>query len=63
MNHEEWLTQADIYALGALDGDELTAFEAHLATGCSECAQHLRTTREALTLLPRSLTSVPPRRV
>ena len=31
MNHEEWIEQADIYALGALDGDELTQFEAHLA--------------------------------
>ena len=60
MNHEQWLTQADIYALGALDGDELTALETHLATGCSECEQHLRTTREALTLLPRALTPVTP---
>ena len=44
MNHEEWLAQADIYALGALDGDELIAFEAHLAAGCHECEQHLRQT-------------------
>ena len=55
MNHEVWLAQADIYALGALDGDELTAFEAHLAAGCPECERHLVTTREALTLLPHSL--------
>jgi anti-sigma-K factor RskA len=60
MNHEDWLAQADIYALGALDGDELTAFEAHLAAGCPECEQHIRKTREALTLLPQALEPVTP---
>jgi anti-sigma-K factor RskA len=60
MNHQEWLGQADIYALGALDGDELTAFEAHLAAGCADCEHQIRTAREALTLLPRSLTPVAP---
>jgi anti-sigma-K factor RskA len=60
MNHDVWQVQADIYALGALDGDELTAFEAHLAAGCPECERHIVTTREALTLLPRSLMPVDP---
>jgi anti-sigma-K factor RskA len=60
MNHEAWLEQADIYALGALDGDELTVFEAHLAAGCLECERHILTTREALTLLPHSLIPVDP---
>jgi anti-sigma-K factor RskA len=60
MNHEAWLAQADIYALGALDGDELTDFEAHLAAGCPECERHIVTTREALTLLPHSLELVTP---
>jgi anti-sigma-K factor RskA len=60
MNHEAWLEQADIYALGVLDGDELTAFEAHLAAGCPECERHIVTTREALTLLPHSLELVAP---
>jgi anti-sigma-K factor RskA len=60
MNHQDWLAQADIYALGALDGDELTAFEAHLAAGCPECEHQIHTAREALTLLPRSLTPVAP---
>jgi hypothetical protein len=59
MNHDDWLAQAEIYALGALDDDEHTAFEAHLASGCSECEQHIRKTREVLTLLPRSLEPVP----
>jgi anti-sigma-K factor RskA len=58
MNHEEWLAQADIYALGALDGDELIAFEAHLAAGCPECEQYILKTREALTLLPHALEPV-----
>jgi hypothetical protein len=31
INHQDWLAQADIYALGALDGDELIAIDAHLA--------------------------------
>jgi anti-sigma-K factor RskA len=60
MNHEDWFAQAEIYALGALDGDELTVFEAHLATGCPACERHIVITREALTLLPRSLTPVDP---
>jgi anti-sigma-K factor RskA len=60
MNHEAWLAQADIYALGALDGDELTAFEAHLAAGCPECERHIVTTREALALLPQALELVTP---
>lgn len=60
MNHEEWLEQAEIYALGALDGKELTEFEAHLASGCRLCEDHLRATRETLTALPRSLTPLDP---
>jgi anti-sigma-K factor RskA len=61
MNHEEWIERADIYALGALDGDELAQFEAHLSTGCGDCERHLRAARETLTLLPRSLVqSIPP---
>ena len=60
MNHEQWLEQADVYAVGALDGQELAGFEAHLAAGCAICAERLRETREALTLLPRALPAVPP---
>jgi anti-sigma-K factor RskA len=60
MNHEDWLAQADIYALGALDGDELIAFETHLAGGCPECAPHIRQTREALTMLPHGLEPLAP---
>jgi anti-sigma-K factor RskA len=59
-NHQDWLAQADIYALGALDGDELVSFEAHLAAGCSECEQHLHQTHETLTLLPQALQPITP---
>lgn len=60
MNHEEWLAQADIYALDALDGDDLAVFENHLAAGCPICERHLHATRQMLTLLPHSLPPVPP---
>ena len=33
MNHDQWLEQTDVYAVGALDGRELAEFEAHLAHG------------------------------
>ena len=60
MNHDEWLARADVYALDALDGEELREFEAHLAAGCGPCEARLRETREALTLLPRSLAPATP---
>jgi len=33
------------YALGALDGEDRAAFEAHLATGCSDCAKTVEEAR------------------
>jgi anti-sigma-K factor RskA len=64
MDHEEWLERAEIYALGALDGEDLTLFEAHLATGCALCETHLRESREAHIQLSRSLAPLePPPRV
>jgi anti-sigma-K factor RskA len=61
MSHDTRLEQAaDVYALGALDGEELVEFESHLATGCAACAARLRETREALAALPRELPEVPP---
>jgi anti-sigma-K factor RskA len=60
MNHDQWLERAEMYALGALDVEEATQFEAHLASRCGLCEDHLRETREALTLVPRSLTPVNP---
>ncbi len=64
MNHEEWLERAEIYALGALDGAELRDFEAHRASGCAECEERLRDSREALAQAAASLAPVaPPPRV
>jgi anti-sigma-K factor RskA len=53
--HEHWLEQCEIYALGALDGEERKEFEAHLASGCAVCAAYIRQTRETLLLLDQSL--------
>ncbi|HKA34878.1 MAG TPA: anti-sigma factor [Candidatus Binatia bacterium] len=60
MNHEEWLERAEIYALGALDGAELRDFEAHLASGCAECEERLRDSREALAQAAESLAPFAP---
>lgn len=59
--HEHWRDCSDIYALGALDGEELKSFQAHLAGGCPTCEAYVRETRETLNLLHRSLrTATPP---
>ena len=60
MNHDEWLERAEIYAVGALDGEELKEFEAHIASGCALCEAHLRESRDALLQLPRSLVPLEP---
>jgi anti-sigma-K factor RskA len=57
--HENWLEKGEIYALGALDGQELREFEAHLASGCAVCEAYLRETREVLTVLHRALPPIP----
>src|SRR2546426_127739 len=44
--HERFGELAAGYALGALDGDDLTRFEAHLARGCTECEHALAECRE-----------------
>lgn len=48
-----WLDDAALYALGALDGVSLTAFEAHLAS-CEECATAVREHRETTAFLAYS---------
>ena len=53
--HENWREHGEIYALGALDGQELKEFEAHLASGCAICEAYVRETRETLAVLHRSL--------
>ncbi|MDH3442517.1 MAG: anti-sigma factor [Deltaproteobacteria bacterium] len=58
--HESWRAQGEIYALGALDGQELKDFETHLASGCQICEAYLRETREALMLLHRAMPQLEP---
>jgi anti-sigma-K factor RskA len=59
--HENWMEQqGEIYALGALDGEELRLFEAHLASGCAACEARIREARETLTALPASLEPLTP---
>jgi len=53
MTHEPYDTLAPVYAVGALDGDDLVRFEAHLRDGCDVCESYLRETAEALTTLGR----------
>jgi len=60
MSHAAWLEQAELYAAGALDGVDVTQFEAHLAQRCPLCEALVRETREALTAMLRSLTLVKP---
>ncbi|HXV47189.1 MAG TPA: cupin domain-containing protein [Candidatus Binatia bacterium] len=60
MDHKNWSELADIYAAGALDGDELGRFEAHLSTGCIQCQARLRETGEALAGISVSLQPIAP---
>jgi anti-sigma-K factor RskA len=47
-SHEPFDTLAALHAVGALDGDDLREFEAHLATGCTRCETAVRQTEQAL---------------
>jgi anti-sigma-K factor RskA len=49
MSHnDEFETLVAVYAVGALDGEDLARLEAHLAEGCPDCARILRESEEAL---------------
>jgi anti-sigma-K factor RskA len=48
VSHEAFDTLVAVYAVGALDGDDLRAFEAHLAAGCDRCHAALRESDETL---------------
>ena len=61
MSHEPFETLAPVYAVGALDGDDLVRFEAHLREGCATCEAVLRDSTEALATLARDATpTIPP---
>lgn len=46
------LELAEIYALGALDGNDLAAIQAHLSAGCAQCHARVSEASAALTSLP-----------
>ncbi|MBI2216026.1 MAG: anti-sigma factor [Candidatus Rokubacteria bacterium] len=50
-DHDAYETLASVYALGALDGDDLAEFEAHLARGCERCAATLSASEETIARL------------
>ena len=60
MSHEKWLDLADIHALGALDGEDLKAMQAHLATRCVECEQRIGETSGLLPSFAFSLKPLSP---
>ena len=60
MAHENWLELADIYAAGALDGEELTQFETHLSAGCAQCQARIHEMQDAFTGIPASLEPISP---
>lgn len=55
--HDELLP---VYALGALDGDDLREIETHLASGCPECSYQLTLWRGDLEELAASVPPVAP---
>lgn len=60
MSHEPYQELAAAYALGALEGEERSRFEAHLREGCPECETALTEYRESLVSLVAELPPVPP---
>ncbi|MCI0420140.1 MAG: anti-sigma factor [Acidobacteria bacterium] len=60
MSHEKLSELCSIYALGALDGEELREFEAHLKTGCPLCGQQIQEYTELVASIPEALPNVAP---
>jgi len=54
VSHEEFLDLADSYALGALDGEDLSQFETHLSAGCAACRARIKEAGNVLSLLSGS---------
>jgi hypothetical protein len=62
--HDIFAELAAVYAVGALDGDDLVRFETHLAEGCQRCTRALAESREALTGMALAETpAAPPAKV
>jgi anti-sigma-K factor RskA len=61
--HEPFTELAAVYALCALDGEELVQFEAHLETGCAMCRRALDDSHTALVQVAQGLREAPPRQL
>jgi anti-sigma-K factor RskA len=57
--HERWSEELSAYLLGALEADELAAFERHLAR-CERCQNEVRWLAPALDALPESVERLQP---
>jgi anti-sigma-K factor RskA len=60
MSHEPYLELAAAYALGALEGEDRSRFEAHLKAGCRECETALADYGRSLAGLASELPPVAP---
>jgi anti-sigma-K factor RskA len=60
MSHEKLTELCSIYALGALDGEELREFEAHLKGGCRRCEEQVREYATLVASIPEALPNVAP---
>ncbi len=58
MSHEKLTELCPIYALGALDGEELREFEAHLKSGCLACQKQLQEYASLVASIPEALPNV-----
>ena len=61
MRHEPFTEWAALYTMGALDGEELTQFETHLAAGCLTCTSMLSELSAVVTTLAWAAPAVSPR--
>jgi anti-sigma-K factor RskA len=61
MEHEPFTEWAALYAMGMLDGEELTQFETHLDSGCLTCTSRLAELSAVVASLAWAAPAVSPR--
>jgi anti-sigma-K factor RskA len=60
MSHEKLSELCPVYALGALDGEELRELETHLKSGCPLCEQQIREFGDLIANVPQALPGIEP---
>jgi anti-sigma-K factor RskA len=60
MSHEKLSELCPVYALGALEGEELRELEAHLKSGCPLCEQQIREFEGLIATVPQALPGIAP---